>query len=134
MIPCNKTCQALRGTQQSLNVCLHAKLLQSCLALQPCGLRPIGLLCPWGSSGENAGVGCQALLQGVFPIQGSNPHLSPALAGGFFTTSTTWGAPIAYYLIAICYCFCCYITMGLEEHQFSFIVFLPAAHQPYLYL
>ena len=33
----------------------------------------------------------QALLQGIFPTQGLNPCLimSPALAGGFFTTSAT---------------------------------------------
>ena len=26
-------------------------------------------------SGKNTGVGCHALLQGIFPTQGSNPHL-----------------------------------------------------------
>ena len=37
--------------------------------------------CPPGSSlhgdspGRNTGVGCHALLQGIFPTQGSNPHL-----------------------------------------------------------
>ena len=39
---------------------------------------------------------CHFILQGIFPTQGSNPCLlpltSPALAGGFFTTSTIWGA------------------------------------------
>ena len=29
-------------------------------------------LCPWGSPGKNTGVGCCALLQSVFPSQGSN--------------------------------------------------------------
>ena len=33
------------------------------------------LLCPWDSPGKNTGVDCHALLQGIFPIQGSNPHL-----------------------------------------------------------
>ena len=43
---------------------------------------------------KNSGVGCHAFLQGIFPTQGSKPNLlSPALAGGFFTTSTTWEAP-----------------------------------------
>ena len=44
--------------------------------------------------GKNAGVGCHFLLQGIFLTQGSNPGLfmSPALADGFFTTSTTWEA------------------------------------------
>ena len=27
------------------------------------------------SPGKNTGVGCHALLQGIFPTQGSNPHL-----------------------------------------------------------
>ena len=35
-------------------------------------------------------LGCHFLLQGTFPTQGLSPHLmSPALAGRFFTTSTT---------------------------------------------
>ena len=33
-------------------------------------------------------MGCHALLQGIFLTQGS--LTSPALAGRFFTTSTTW--------------------------------------------
>ena len=45
------------------------------------------LLCP----GKNTGLGCHALLQGIFPTQGSNPRslTSPALAGRLFTTSAT---------------------------------------------
>ena len=41
------------------------------------------------SPGENTGMGCHALLQGIFWTQGSTPHLfmSPELAGRFFTTS-----------------------------------------------
>ena len=37
------------------------------------------------------GVGCHALLQGIFLAQGLNPGLfmSPALAGEFFTMSGT---------------------------------------------
>ena len=30
------------------------------------------LLCPWDFPGKNTGVGCHALLQGIFPTQGSN--------------------------------------------------------------
>ena len=35
------------------------------------------------------GVGCHALIQGIFAIQRSNPlfPVSPVLAGGFFTTT-----------------------------------------------
>ena len=38
-------------------------------------IRPISLLCPWDFSGQNTGVGCHFLFQGIFPAQGSNPHL-----------------------------------------------------------
>ena len=31
--------------------------------------------CPWDSPGKNTGVGCHALLQGIFPTQGLNLHL-----------------------------------------------------------
>ena len=43
------------------------------------------------SSGKNTGVGCYALLQGVLPDPGTelSSLMSPALAGGFFTTSAT---------------------------------------------
>ena len=33
------------------------------------------ILCPWDSPGKDTGVGCCALLQGVFSTQGLNPHL-----------------------------------------------------------
>ena len=33
------------------------------------------LLCPWDFPDKNTGVGCYILLQGIFPTQGSNPHL-----------------------------------------------------------
>ena len=64
-------------------------------SLRPHGLQPARLVCPWDSLGKNTAVGCHALLQGIFPTQGSNPHLlcllrieptslmSLALAGGF---------------------------------------------------
>ena len=31
--------------------------------------------CPWNSPGQNTGVGSLSLLQGIVPIQGSNPGL-----------------------------------------------------------
>ena len=54
---------------------------------------PTRFLCLWDSPGKDSGVGCHALLQGIFLTQGCwNPHLSPALAGKFFTASTTQDA------------------------------------------
>ena len=39
------------------------------------GLLPSRLLCSWDSPAKNTGVGCHALLQGIFPTQGLNPGL-----------------------------------------------------------
>ena len=36
---------------------------------------PTRLLCPCDFPGKNTEVGCHFLLQGIFPPQGSNPHL-----------------------------------------------------------
>ena len=38
-------------------------------------LQPHGLYSPWSSPHQNTGVGSRSLLQGIFPIQGSNPGL-----------------------------------------------------------
>jgi len=38
-------------------------------------LEPARSLCPWDSPGKNTGVGCRALLQGIFLTQGSIPGL-----------------------------------------------------------
>ena len=56
----------------------------------------------WASSGKNTGVCCHALLQGVFLDPGIIPLSlrAPALAGGFFTTSTPWEAHTSKYLYA----------------------------------
>ena len=52
---------------------MHAKSLQSCLTLRDdmdCSLS--GSSVPWDSPGKNTGVGCRALIQGIFLTQGSN--------------------------------------------------------------
>ena len=58
-------------------------------------MSPTRILCPWDFLGENNGVGCHALLQGIFLIPGIEPEtlMSPALADGFFTTSAIRQAP-----------------------------------------
>ena len=50
-------------------------------SLQPHGLYPARLLCPWDFPAKNTGVGSLSLLQGL-----EIEALSPALEGGFFTT------------------------------------------------
>ena len=44
-------------------------------SVQPSGLRPSNLFCPWDSPGKKTGVGCHFPLQGIFLTQGSNLHL-----------------------------------------------------------
>ena len=51
----------------------YASSVISVVSLRPQGLYPARLLCPWDSPGKNTGVGCHALLQGIF--QGSNLSL-----------------------------------------------------------
>ena len=61
--------------------CVHAVTSVVSNSLQPHGLWPTKLLCPWDSPGKNTGVGCYALLQGIFPTQGIEPEspVVPAL-------------------------------------------------------
>ena len=59
---------------------------------------------PGDFPGKNTGVGCHSLLQGIFWIE---PVflVSPALAGGFLTTSATW-APSLYCMLNTLQDFC----------------------------
>ena len=56
-------------------------------------------------SRQDTRVGCHFLPQGILQIQGSNPQslTSPALVGGFFTTSATeqWGAQSSKFLTCL---------------------------------
>ena len=81
----------LTGASDWLAVRVRVKSLQVCLTLGD-SARFLNL---WDSPDGNTGVGCRALLQGIFPTQGSNPHLLQ-LATVFFTTSTTWEAVLCY--------------------------------------
>jgi len=68
-------------------VCAHSVVTDS---LQPHGLEPVGLLCPWAFPGKYWSE-LPFLTPGDLPDPGIEPVslASPALAGGFFTTSTT---------------------------------------------
>ena len=58
---------------QALCVCSVTSVVSE--SLQPHGPEPARVLYPWDSPGKNTGVGCHALLQGIFPTEGSNPGL-----------------------------------------------------------
>ena len=49
--------------QRDLEVCMCVLVVQSYLTVQPHGLQPSRLLCPWNSPGKNTGVNCSSLLQ-----------------------------------------------------------------------
>ena len=64
------------ATQQQQQHTYEKSESASCsVALQPLGLCPARLLCPWNSPGKNTAVGSHSLLQGIFPTEGLNPGL-----------------------------------------------------------
>ena len=72
------------------NICCLVARSHSPL-FQPPGLQPARLLCPWDAPHKETGVGCHVPLQGIFPTQGSNPHLLPWQAESL--PRATWEAP-----------------------------------------
>ena len=77
-------------------MCMCAKSLQSSPTLcDPLDPLDFVILCPWDSSDKNTGMDCCPLPPpGDLPNPGVKPKslTSPALAAGFFTTSTSWEA------------------------------------------
>ena len=60
----------------NLGAYLPAKSLQPCPTLcNPVDRSPPGSSVHGDSPGKNAGMGCRAILPGIFPTQGSNPCL-----------------------------------------------------------
>ena len=60
--------------------CVRAQWLQPCPTLcDPMDCSPSGSSVHGDSPGKNTGMGCPALLQGIFPTQGLNPHILPLL-------------------------------------------------------
>ena len=74
--------KTLETTQISINN--GKKIAAACMLCLFSGLRlfanfmdcgPPGSVCPWDSPSKNTGVNSHALLQGIYPTQGSNPCL-----------------------------------------------------------
>ena len=86
------------STHHSFELCLWAAVLLHEVAsvvsdsFGAYGPQPTRLLCPWDSPGKNTGVMLPFPSPGDLPNPGITPASlkSPALAGGFFTTSATW--------------------------------------------
>ena len=92
-IPGNRFSKTTSASCHGERVCL-LPLAAHCSLKSWWWRQPPRLLRPWDSPGKNTGVGCHALLQGMFAIQGSNHRslTSLALAGRFFAISATWEA------------------------------------------
>ena len=71
--------------------------VSSCPALQPQGLSPARLLCPWESPGKNTGVGHHSLLQRIFLVQVLTQV--SCIAGRFFTVWAIKEALFAVYKV-----------------------------------
>ena len=56
--------------KDNYSVCVSCSVVSD--SLRPHGLQIARLLRPCDSPGKNTGVGCDSLLQGIFPTQGSN--------------------------------------------------------------
>ena len=94
--------------------CLVASVVSD--SLRPYRLQPTKLLCLCVSPGKNTGVDCYALLQGIFPTQGSNPRLLRFLHWQAGSHQCHLGSPVCFqYSTLICSCPATYV------HFFNFI-------------
>ena len=98
------------------SVFVHAKLLPSHLFATPWTVaQKLRLLCPWGFSRQEYWSGLLCPPPGNLPDSGIKP-VSPALAGGFFTTSTTWEVQSASRMTIIClFSNTCFYVRGLTD-------------------
>ena len=76
-IPRNEYTRVHTHASLSQNVSVHACFAASVVSdsSPPHGLEPARLLCPWDTPDKNTGVGCHAVLQGIFLTQESDLHL-----------------------------------------------------------
>ena len=58
-----------------INICAVLRGSVMSNSLQPHGLQPTMLLCPWDCPGKNARVGCYFCFHGIFLTLGQNLHL-----------------------------------------------------------
>ena len=73
--------RAIRQECNKKNIQIGKEKIKLCACVLSCfqlfvtlWMKSTRLHCPWISLGTNTGVGCHALLQGIFSTQGSNPH------------------------------------------------------------
>ena len=82
-------------------LCVLGLAAQSCLTLcDPMDCSPPGSSVHRDSAGKNTGVGCHALLEGIFLTQGSNPGL---LHCRWILTHEPPGTPFMNLNVIVCY-------------------------------
>ena len=80
----------------SLHVCSLLSRSVTSDSVWPRGLQPTRLVCPWDSPGKNTGVGCHALLQGIFPTR-NQAHVScVSCVGSWVPSPVPLGKPSVY--------------------------------------
>ena len=88
---------------------IHIYIYMLCLVAQPCptlcnlmNYSLPGSSVHGNSPGKNTGVGCHALLQGIFPTQGSNPGLLHCRQ--IFYHLSHQGSLFMYKCVCVCVC------------------------------
>ena len=91
MRPCCRVC-----------VCVCVCVCVLVIQLYPTLCNPMGFLCPGDFPGKNIEVGCHALFQGIFLIQGLNPCLLrvSCIADEFFIAGPMGEPPAGTFCIA----------------------------------
>ena len=101
------------------NIYVLCLVAQSCLTLWDpvdCSLPGSSVL--GDSLGKNTGVNCRALLQGIFPTQGSNPGVPHC--GGILYRLNHQGSPIIF--IPCCKWFCDFQKNFMDIKNYCLIV------------
>ena len=96
---------------------LYCTVSQSCLILcDPMDCSLSGSPVHGYSPGKNAGVDCHALIQGLFPTQGSNPGFTRCRWILYWPSHQI--LPIFFYLSWKCCCYFKVIDVGIFYHLF----------------
>ena len=99
-------------THLFLYICEYVLCLiaQSCLTLcNPMDCSPPGSSVHGDSPGSNTGVGCHALLQGIFPTQGS--HQGLRYCRQILYCLSLQGSPYVNIYLSTCVCMCIYMCV-----------------------
>ena len=101
------------------------------LIVTPCTIA-CQLLCPYNFPGKNTRADCHFLLQGIFPIQGSNLHLLHLLHWQIFYHFSHLKSPLLLNCMLACCCFShvwVFVTLWTVTHQAS--LFIGVSRQEY---